>query len=102
MTGVHRYQMCLFLSKINSIFLYLSLFRKIYGLIPVLEGFPSYRIMLSQAFYNVEITRSGYKLSEQIILNEIAGKNAAIHVYDKIFWVIRTGYITIVFDGRDT
>jgi len=38
-------------------------------------------------------------LSEKIILNEISGKNAAIHAYDKIIWQIRTGFLTLVFGG---
>lgn len=42
---------------------------------------------------------SDFKLSEQIVLGEIAGKNAAIHAYDKIIWVIRSGYLTLFFAG---
>jgi hypothetical protein len=35
----------------------------------------------------------------QIIQNEIAGKNAAIHAYDKMMWSVRSGYLTLVFGG---
>lgn len=36
---------------------------------------------------------------QQIVLDEIAGKNAAIHAYDHIIWVIRSGYLTLFFAG---
>ncbi len=36
---------------------------------------------------------------EQVVLGEIAGKNAAIHAYDKIIWTVRSGYLTLVFVG---
>ena len=36
-------------------------------------------------------------LHKDIILGEIAGKNAAIHAYDKILWMIRTGYLTLFY-----
>lgn len=35
----------------------------------------------------------------QLVLGEIAGKNAANHAYDKILWQIRSGYLTLVFVG---
>lgn len=36
-------------------------------------------------------------LHKDIILGEIAGKNAAVHAYDKILWMIRTGYLTLFY-----
>jgi hypothetical protein len=36
---------------------------------------------------------------EDVILHEIAGKNAAIHAYDGIIWKIRSGYVALVFGG---
>jgi hypothetical protein len=36
---------------------------------------------------------------EEVILQEIAGKNAAIHAYDGIIWKIRSGYLALVFGG---
>jgi hypothetical protein len=38
-------------------------------------------------------------LHKDIILGEIAGKNAAIHAYDKIIWMIRSGYLTLLYGG---
>ena len=35
----------------------------------------------------------------QILLEEIAGKNKAIHAYDKILWTVRSGFLTIFFAG---
>lgn len=40
-----------------------------------------------------------HAISEQVLLNEINGKNNAIHAYDKIVWQIRTGFLTLVFGG---
>ena len=37
--------------------------------------------------------------TEQIILDEIAGKNNAIHAYDRIIWTIRSGFLVLVFGG---
>lgn len=34
-----------------------------------------------------------------VIMQEIAGKNAAIHAYDGIIWKIRSGYLALVFGG---
>ena len=40
------------------------------------------------------------ELLEHMILEEIKGKNAAIHSYDKMMWTFRSGYLTLVFaDG---
>lgn len=36
---------------------------------------------------------------QQVILDEMTGKNNAIHAYDRIVWIIRSGYITLVFGG---
>lgn len=36
---------------------------------------------------------------ERLVTNEIAGKNAAIHAYDKMIWTIRTGFLTLMFAG---
>jgi hypothetical protein len=38
-------------------------------------------------------------LLEQIILDEIDGKNKAIHAYDQMLWTIRSGFLTLVFVG---
>jgi hypothetical protein len=32
-----------------------------------------------------------------IVNSEIAGKNNAIHAYDKMIWTVRTGFLTLVF-----
>ena len=42
---------------------------------------------------------SSESLLKRVVLDEIAGKNAAIHAYDKMIWTIRTGYLTLVFAG---
>lgn len=39
------------------------------------------------------------KLLKQIILDEIGGKNQAIHGYDKLIWTVRTGFLTLIFAG---
>ncbi len=36
---------------------------------------------------------------QQIVLGEVAGKNAAIHAYDSVTWKIRTGFLTLLFAG---
>jgi hypothetical protein len=36
---------------------------------------------------------------EKFVLDEVAGKNDAIHGYDKIIWIIRSGFLTLVFAG---
>ena len=36
---------------------------------------------------------------EDVIMQEISGKNAAIHAYDGIVWKIRSGYLALVFGG---
>jgi hypothetical protein len=36
---------------------------------------------------------------QQVFLDEIRGKNAAIQSYDDIIWKIRTGYLTLLFAG---
>lgn len=38
-------------------------------------------------------------LRKEIILGEITGKNTAIHAYDKIIWIIRSGYLTLFYGG---
>ena len=38
-------------------------------------------------------------LHKDILLGEIAGKNAAIHAYDKIIWIVRSGYLTLFYGG---
>lgn len=37
------------------------------------------------------------KFIKDLISAEIAGKNNAIHAYDKMIWTVRTGYLTLVF-----
>lgn len=36
---------------------------------------------------------------EEIMKNEMTGKNAAIHAYDKMIWTVRTGFLTLAFAG---
>ena len=43
---------------------------------------------------------SEMSLRKDIVLGEIAGKNVAVHAYDKISWMIRTGYLTLFYSGR--
>lgn len=38
-------------------------------------------------------------ITQDIVIGEIAGKNAAIHAYDNILWTIRTGYLTLFYGG---
>lgn len=38
-------------------------------------------------------------LRQQLVIDEMAGKNAAIHAYDHIIWVVRSGYLTLFFAG---
>jgi hypothetical protein len=38
-------------------------------------------------------------LMEKLALNEIEGKNKAIHTYDDVVWKIRTGFLTLLFGG---
>ena len=45
------------------------------------------------------MTLPSLSFEREIILNEIAGKNAAIHAYDRIGWQIRTGFLTLLFLG---
>lgn len=33
----------------------------------------------------------------KLINNELTGKNAAIHAYDKMIWKVRAGFLTLVF-----
>jgi len=33
----------------------------------------------------------------ELILNEIKGKNAAIHAYDRMSWTVRSGFLTLFF-----
>jgi hypothetical protein len=44
----------------------------------------------------------GYTMNEnnlisKIIVDEIGGKNQAIHAYDKMIWTVRTGFLTLFF-----
>ena len=34
---------------------------------------------------------------QELILNEIKGKNAAIHAYDRMSWTVRSGFLTLFF-----
>jgi positive regulator of sigma E activity len=38
-------------------------------------------------------------LIQRIVLDEITGKNQAIHAYDRMIWTIRTGFLTLFFAG---
>jgi hypothetical protein len=42
---------------------------------------------------------SEFSLLEKLILEEVSGKNQAIHAYDKILWTVRTGFLTLFFAG---
>lgn len=42
---------------------------------------------------------SEFNLLEKLILEELGGKNQAIHAYDKILWTVRTGFLTLFFAG---
>lgn len=44
-------------------------------------------------------TEDKSNLLNQIILNEIGGKNMAVHAYDGIIWKVRTGFLTLIFAG---
>jgi hypothetical protein len=46
-----------------------------------------------------ELQHMSKTLLEDLVKGEIGGKNAAIHAYDKIIWMVRTGFATIVFAG---
>lgn len=36
---------------------------------------------------------------QNLINNEIGGKNSAIHAYDKMIWTVRSGFLTLIFAG---
>lgn len=38
-------------------------------------------------------------LLKRLVIDEIAGKNQAIHAYNKMIWTVRTGFLTLVFAG---
>lgn len=38
-------------------------------------------------------------LLEKLVLDEISGKNKAIHAYDRMMWTVRTGFLTLFFSG---
>lgn len=38
-------------------------------------------------------------LLERVILSEVAGKNQAIHAYDRMMWTVRTGFLTLYSAG---
>lgn len=40
-----------------------------------------------------------FSVLEKLILDEVSGKNKAIHAYDKILWTVRTGFLTLFFAG---
>ena len=44
-------------------------------------------------------TAENFPLVNQIITDEISGKNKAIHAYDTIIWKVRSGYLTLIFAG---
>ena len=38
-------------------------------------------------------------LISQVIMDELGGKNKAVHAYDRMIWTVRTGYLTLFFAG---
>jgi hypothetical protein len=40
-----------------------------------------------------------HSLLEKLVLDEIGGKNQAVHAYDKMMWTVRTGFLTLFFAG---
>lgn len=42
---------------------------------------------------------SKLNLIERLFLEEIGGKNRAIHAYDRMLWTVRTGFLTLFFAG---
>ncbi|MEP6507598.1 MAG: hypothetical protein ABJC63_05175 [Gemmatimonadales bacterium] len=38
-------------------------------------------------------------LLSTLILGEVAGKNGAIHAYDRMVWTVRSGFLTLLFGG---
>jgi hypothetical protein len=36
-------------------------------------------------------------LLTKLVIEEIKGRNAAIHAYDKMIWTVRSGYLTLFF-----
>ncbi len=38
-------------------------------------------------------------LLTKLLLGEVAGKNGAIHAYDKMVWTVRSGFLTLFFGG---
>src|SRR5262245_28107861 len=42
---------------------------------------------------------SELSFAEKLVLDEISGKNKAIHAYDKMIWTVRTGFLTLFFAG---
>ncbi|TAK64590.1 MAG: hypothetical protein EPO24_03190 [Bacteroidetes bacterium] len=49
--------------------------------------------------YNIFKNDKANSSIQNIVMGEIAGKNAAIHAYDKMMWTVRSGYLILVFDG---
>jgi hypothetical protein len=39
------------------------------------------------------------KLIQRLVHDEIAGKKNAVHAYDRMIWVVRTGFLTLLFAG---
>jgi hypothetical protein len=42
---------------------------------------------------------SELSLLEKLVLDEISGKNRAIHAYDRMMWTTRSGFLTLFFAG---
>ena len=45
------------------------------------------------------LAMSELSLLEKLVLEEIGGKNRAIHAYDRMMWTVRTGFLTLFFAG---
>lgn len=46
-----------------------------------------------------EIKNTGNEFLKTLVTNEIGGKKLAIHAYDKMMWMVRSGFLTLVFAG---
>jgi hypothetical protein len=55
-------------------------------------------LLQRQSSSTAPVSNDNYeKVLEKTILDEISGKNQAIHAYDKILWTVRAGFLTLFF-----
>lgn len=45
------------------------------------------------------MTEETDSLIKRLLLDEVSGKNQAIHAYDRMIWTVRTGFLTLLFAG---